>query len=172
MMDIFLIDAIGPFFRNYRKRRINWSKIPFHHFDTDPAIRKKQFAAIRTDLDIFAGKESKIGYNSVSFDDVAHLAPDPWLEPEINNSISSYQEEYRTLFSICSGHGLAIYLTMDVLSLTPALKMKIARSRRKARQFLMREIKTDFSPFLLRSRHLGWLLHISLRNKRGYRVLD
>ena len=146
-MDIFLIDAIGPFFRNYHKRRVNWSKIPFSHLAGDREERKKQFATIRSDLDVFAGKVSLIGYNSVSLDDVAHLAPDPWLEPELNEFIADCQEEYRTLFSICTKHGLAVYLTMDVLSLSPGLKLHVGSNRKKARQFLMRQIQTLFDTF-------------------------
>jgi len=147
MMDIFLIDAIGPFFRSYHKRRINWSKIPFGHFSTDREERRKQFVDIRNDLEEFARKVSRIGYNSVSFDDVAHLTPDPWLEPGINDSIAAYQEEFRALFSICANHGLAIYLTMDVLSLSPGLKVKVGTSRLRARQFLMRQVDTLFTTF-------------------------
>lgn len=146
-MDIFLIDAIGPFFRNYHKRRINWSKIPFSNFETEPAERQKLFAGIRADLEVFAGKVRRIGFNSVSLDDVAHLTPDPWLEPQINELIAAYQEEYRILFSILRRHGLAIYLTMDVLSLSPGLKANIGTSRSRARQFLMRQIHTLFSTF-------------------------
>jgi len=147
MMDIFLIDAIGPFFRHYQKQRVNWSKIPFHYFDRNPAKLQEQFADIRADLEIFAGKVSRIGYNSVSFDDVAHLTPDPWLEPEINTAITVYQQEFRTLFSICVRHGLQIYLTMDVLSLTPGLKAHIGKSTARARQFLARQAETLFTTF-------------------------
>lgn len=146
-MDIFLIDAIGPFFRHYHKRRINWSKIPFSNFHSDLEELRKQFADIRADLDVFAREVSRIGYNSVSLDDVAHLTPDPWLEPEINDSIAAYQKEYRTLFSICAGHGLAVYLTMDVLSLSRGLKATIGKSRMKARQFLKRQVDTLFRTF-------------------------
>lgn len=33
-------------------------------------------------------------------------------------------------------------------------------------------IKTNFRPFLLKRRHLRWILRISLRKKRGYRIFD
>jgi hypothetical protein len=33
-MEWFLIHAIGPFFRAYERKRINWSKIPFPHLET------------------------------------------------------------------------------------------------------------------------------------------
>ena len=33
-------------------------------------------------------------------------------------------------------------------------------------------IRTNYTPFTLRSRHLRWMLGIALRNRRGYRLLD
>lgn len=146
-MDIFLIDAIGPFFRNYRKHNINWSKIPFTRFEKDPAERQRLFASIRADLDVFADRVRKIGFNSVSLDDVAHLIPDPWLEPWVNASISACQKEYHALFSILRRHGLQIYLTIDVLSLSPGLKASIGGSRARAGQFLVRQFHSLFQTF-------------------------
>jgi hypothetical protein len=36
-MELFLIDAIGPSFRGYDRKRVNWSKIPFMHLaDVSP----------------------------------------------------------------------------------------------------------------------------------------
>ena len=146
-MDIFLIDGIGPFFRKYRKKRINWSKIPFTEICDDPALCRKQFLEIAKDTEKLAKKVSAIGYNSISFDDVAHLATDPWLEPEINTKIRILQQEYRKLFAICTQYHLDIYLTMDVLSLTPALREKVADNRDMAEQFLLRQVQTVISEF-------------------------
>lgn len=147
MMDIFLIDGIGPFFKNYQKRRINWSKIPFTTLSNDPEVCRRQFAEIAGDTETFARKVSSIGYNSISFDDVAHLANDPWLEPEINYKIKLLQGEYRKLFTICTTYGLDVYLTMDVVSLTPALREKVAGNRDMAEQFLERQVQTVIREF-------------------------
>jgi hypothetical protein len=43
-MELFLIDAIGPFFRGYKRKRINWSKIIFTHLDDQT---EGDWAAIR-----------------------------------------------------------------------------------------------------------------------------
>lgn len=99
-MDIFLIDGIGPFFRGYRKRRINWSKIPFAHLSGDPEILHRQFAEIARDLDSFCGRVSRVGYNAVSLDDVAHLAPDHLIESALNARIALLQQEYRRLAAV------------------------------------------------------------------------
>src|SRR5262249_22759334 len=76
-MELALIDAIGPFFRGYDKRRINWSKIPFLHLATEGPERATQWAGIRADLDRFAQRVAALGYNAVSLDDLAHLTDHP-----------------------------------------------------------------------------------------------
>lgn len=149
-MDIFLIDGIGPFFKEYDKRRINWSKIPFHILKDDPAKCADQFTRIAKDLERFATKVAAIGYNSISFDDVAHLATDPWLEPEVNRRIRLLRKNYQRLFAICRARQLDIYLTMDVLSLTKGLKERIGGRKDLARAFLLRQVQSviDFFPEL------------------------
>lgn len=58
------------------------------------------------------------------------------------------------------------------------LRKRIKKAKRKYKKQYPKDsrpryrIKTDYTPFALRSGHLRWLLRISLRNKRGYRILD
>lgn len=146
-MEIFLIDGIGPFFRHYKKQQINWSKVPFHQLCREKEKCRQQFIQIAADMEVFAQKVSRLGYNSISMDDVPHLTTDEWLEPENNERAEIYREEYRKLFSICNRHGLAVYLTIDILSLSPALKDKIGKSRNLARQFLLRQTESVLGAF-------------------------
>lgn len=118
-MEIFLIDAIGPFFKGYDKQRINWSKIPFSHLaDADEA----RWAQIENDLRDFARQVKQQGYNAVTLDDLAHLAPHPLHEPEVAALISNFREKLRRLFEMLHEEfHLRIYLTTDVLPMTPAV---------------------------------------------------
>lgn len=54
-MELFLIDAIGPFFRNYKKSRINWSKIPFSHLRTSGPEATQQWQRIHQVMRDFFG---------------------------------------------------------------------------------------------------------------------
>lgn len=141
-MQIFLIDATGPFFRQYRKRHINWSKIPFHSFPKKKSDLERYFKLIEEDMDLFTAKVSAIGFTAVTLDDVVHLTQHEWLEPEINRWIQSYGECYRRLFAICKNRGLAVYITMDILSLTPLLREKINGNRKIAREYIRTLIDT------------------------------
>lgn len=119
---LHLIDAIGPFFRGLQRRTINWSKIPFDHLQLCEPERTAQWTQIRADLTTFAASVQSIGFNAVSLDDVTHLADHEWYEPEIRSKIAAYREEFSRCFAILQQHGLAIYLTMDFFSSTPALR--------------------------------------------------
>ena len=104
----------------------------------------RQFSKIADNLEIFAQKICQVGYNSITFDDVAHLAPDLWLEPEIDQTVRMYGEQYKKLFAICSRYGLDVYLTMDIVSLTPKLKAKINGNLQRAQLFIQRQLETVF----------------------------
>ena len=120
---LYLIDAIGPFFRGYERRTINWSKIPFEHLRLSPGPeREAQWAQIRADLDTFCRQVKETGFNAVSLDDVTHLADHEWYEPAVRAKIAAFVEEYRRCFEVVRSHGLAVYLTMDFFSSTPALR--------------------------------------------------
>lgn len=115
-MELFLIDAIGPFFHGHGGRRTNWSKIPF------PSIRNEDWPEIENELNVFADNISRLGYNAVTLDDLAHLAPHPLHEPEVADRIAFLREKFTRIFRMLRGdHGLRVYLTSDVLPMTPAL---------------------------------------------------
>ncbi|MEO7098716.1 MAG: hypothetical protein ABI162_05100 [Luteolibacter sp.] len=118
-MELFLIDAIGPFFRGYEKSRVNWSKIPFMHL---AKAGPEQWARIEEDLRHFARQVADQGYNAVTLDDLAHLAPHPLHEPEIAGRIAVFREKFGRLFTILHHEfGLKIFLTTDVLPMTAAV---------------------------------------------------
>jgi len=119
-MELFLIDAIGPFFRGYDRKRVNWSKIPFMHL---AEAGEKDWAAITGELRTFAREISAQGYNAVTLDDLAHLAHHPQHEPEITDRISVLRGRFAGFFQLLRDEfGLKVYLTSDVLPLTPAME--------------------------------------------------
>jgi hypothetical protein len=124
-MELALIDGIGPFFRGYQKRRINWSKIPFPHLATAGPAYTPQWRAIHEDLEIFARRVSSLGYNAVSLDDVAHLSDHPWFEPEIRTRNAVFRQQFRSLFGLLGAHGLRVYLTADFVTTSEAVDARL-----------------------------------------------
>ncbi|NQX02948.1 hypothetical protein HQ447_20000 [bacterium] len=118
-MEIFLIDAIGPFFRGDERKRVNWSKIPFTHL---AHAGPEDWLAIEGELRVFAHKVSAQGYNAVTLDDLAHLAPHPLHEPEVAAQIAGWRARFRKFIAMLHGEfGLRVYLTSDVLPMTAAI---------------------------------------------------
>lgn len=146
-MQLFLIDAIGPFFRGYHRRTINWSKIPFYHLHLDGPDHDAQWARIREDLDAFCAKASALGFNAVSLDDVTHLADHAWYELETRARISRWRAEFRRCFDVVRRHGLQIFLTMDVFSSTPAVRGQLAKLRRSVESFLAEKLDAFMEDF-------------------------
>ncbi len=144
-MEIFLIDAIGPFFKGYQKERVNWSKIHFTHLANADA---RQWDDIETDLRRFAREVSAQGYNAVTLDDLAHLAPHPLHESEVASQIEIFREKFRRFFEILHHEfNLKIYLTTDVLPMTPAVAAGIGgdvRELEKYYQQLVCAVLDDF----------------------------
>lgn len=144
-MELFLIDAIGPFFRGYENARVNWSKIPFSHlYGAD----EERWTRIEADLRKFAREVSAQGYNAVTLDDLAHLAPHPLHEPEVAAEVALFREKFRRFFDILhTEFGLQIYLTTDVLPMTTAIAAAFGNDTKALElyyQGLVRGVLDDF----------------------------
>jgi hypothetical protein len=145
---LYLIDAIGPFFPGYDRFRINWSKLPWIRFqEMDAGELTEAFTAIRKDMKSFCRSVAKIGYNGVTLDDVPHLALHEFYEEPINERVALYQQEFRKLFQTIRDEGLHVYLTMDILTLTPGLEEKLGNNERRQRQFLISLLDRFFVDF-------------------------
>jgi hypothetical protein len=119
-MEIFLMDAIGPFFRGLRKKKVNWSKIPFTHLD---GLTEEEWEGVGGELRRFAGEVRAQGYTAVSLDDVAHLAHHAWHEAAVRERIAGFRRRFEPFIRMLREEfGLDVYLTSDVLPLTPGLE--------------------------------------------------
>lgn len=146
-LNLFLIDAIGPFFRGYDIKKINWSKIPFEHLQTEGKKRKQQFALIREEMQEFAQRVRTVGYNAVTLDDVVHLADHPAYETQVRAKIAVFQEEFRILFQTLMDEGISVFVTMDIFSSTPALREHLNNDRERTEQFIVALLDQFLSDF-------------------------
>jgi hypothetical protein len=146
-MKLALIDAIGPFFRGIDQRRINWSKIPFTTLATAGPERTSQWAGIRADFAILAGRVAGLGYNAVTVDDLAHLADHAWLEPGLRDRNAVLREEFRQLFAIARGHGLRVFVTTDYLTTSPAVDARLRGDAHASRAWFREIIGTFLTDF-------------------------
>lgn len=115
VMDLFMIDGIGAFFRGCPRRRINWSKIPFDNLERDGRLDRHTLGLVTDDFTTFVKSAAEIGFNAVTLDDVAHLAPRPEYPDSLNARIGDYRDAYARFFEIAQAHGLTPYVTSDVM---------------------------------------------------------
>lgn len=114
-MHLFLIDAIGPFFRDYQRQRINWSKIPFDNLETDGRFDIGRFNRIADDFAEFCKKAAAAGFTAISLDDLAHMVNDQAYPSDLRRKLDSYHDAYTRLFATAAACGLTVYATTDVM---------------------------------------------------------
>lgn len=144
---LYLIDAIGPFFRGSRRQEINWSKIDFHDLDAGGTIPPDRCEQIRHDFQTFAREAASIGYNAITLDDLAHLVPDALYPGTLNGKIEQYRELYRDLFKIAGAAGLYLFITTDLLFFTPETEQHLGRSPQKIQAFICQKCNQFFADF-------------------------
>ncbi len=144
-MRLFLIDGIGPFFRGMPDRRTNWSKIPFAHLEQDGQLEAPRWDGLVAEFARFCRRAAEAGYNAISLDDLAHLAPHPAYGPDVQKKLAAYAIQYERLFSAAEAHGLGVYLTTDVMYFTPALEAALGDDRGRIAAFLAERIDEAFA---------------------------
>jgi len=141
-MQWHILDAIGPFFRGIGQRRVNWSKIPFEQLAVDGPERRQQWDRIAADLTRLAIEARRLGFNALTLDDVAHLAPHPWHGDEVNARLVVFREEFAALIRIVHQLGLAVFLTTDAIPLSDGV-LAASGGRRGMLDMWFRGILTD-----------------------------
>jgi hypothetical protein len=146
-MEHLLIDGIGPFFRGYKPKRINWSKVPFAHIETTDAIATDRARRIVQDFSAFVQKVAPLGITGVTLDDVAHVVPSDLYAPDLQSKIASYRELYATLCDVATAAGLDVFLTTDVMFYTDSLARALGDDPRTAASWLTSRIDQLFHDF-------------------------
>jgi hypothetical protein len=112
---LYIIDAIGPFFQGYKDDTINWSKIPFQHLEKGGHVDREKFRKIKEDFAALIQKFSQMGYNAISIDDVAHLVDFDFYPGPLQEKIQQYQNEYHHLFKLTKTQDLKIFVNTDIM---------------------------------------------------------
>jgi hypothetical protein len=146
-MELFLIDGIAPFFRDYDREVINWSKVPFAHLEQRKGLNARRTKQIRRDFKIFCEKAAAAGYNAITLDDLAHCCIFDFYDADLVNKIFEYRLLFSELFEIADGFGLRPYITTDLLFFNDAIERHIGTSDDELRNFAAsacRQLFTDF----------------------------
>ena len=146
MMDLRLVDGIGPFFSPVKRRRLNWSKIPFHDLPAGEGS-EEVWRQIAQDLEDFAKAVVAAGFNTITLDDVAHVTGHPWFEKAVSDRIDFFSLRFRELIAMLRREGLRVFMTSDVVTLSPGVAQKLGPSRGARRAFYLDVMRRFFHEF-------------------------
>ncbi len=121
---LYLLDAVGPFFRYARGRRVNWSKIPFRDVEKEGRIPPERAAQIRADFERVADAAARLGFTALTLDDVAHLADDPDYPDALRRTLGDWRALYGRLFRAAADRGLGVFLTTDIMYFNEVIRRK------------------------------------------------
>ena len=114
--DLFIIDGAAPFFAPVIDgSRQNWSKAPLSRLQKNGTIPVGTAEQIYKALRAYCQKISAVGYNAITFDDLAHLTRYDFYPCLLSRMVHSYQKLFRQVFAIARGYGLNIYVTTDLM---------------------------------------------------------
>lgn len=139
--ELALVDGIGPFFQGIKKQRINWSKIPFGLLPSDEG-GQEVWEKIKEELGEFLDQVQREGFTAVTLDDVGHLTSHPWYEPEVQEKISFWHQQFRGFFAMVKERGLGLYVTSDVITKTEAIDLRTGGDKDRLKSFYLSILET------------------------------
>jgi len=114
--DLFIIDGSAPFFAPFVDgTRKNWSKAPLAELLVRGKIPAKIAQQICENLTLYCRRVRSIGYNAITFDDLAHITLFDFYPYMLSRSVHSYQKLFRRVFKIARDEGLKIFVTTDII---------------------------------------------------------
>lgn len=134
--DLFIIDAIGPFFLGYEKRVVNWSKIPFVNLESGNRLDPLKLGPIREAFIQFIDRIVEEGFNAISIDDVAHLVSFSFYPQELRQKLAEYKGFYRDLLKEVADRGVRIFVNSDIMFYNEFIQKAIGTNVGRATELL------------------------------------
>lgn len=147
-LSLHIIDALGPFVVHIPTNgTINWSKVPFHTLEEDNRIPKHTQQEIIKKFSTYVDTVQQLGYDSVSIDDLAHMARFSFYEESLQLLLNDYYALYKKLFVIATKHNMRIFVNTDYLFFNNAITNHLATNSLSPQDFykdVLAKVMTDF----------------------------
>ena len=144
---MLIIDAIGPFFRHYKSKRINWSKIPFAELESGSTLKPEVLETVPTDFQKFVSKAKEFGYTGVTLDDIAHLIPSDFYPKQLNEKIDAYRRLFSELFQSAKNQDLDLFITTDIMFSNSHIQTNVGNKVQELAKWLAQQIEKLFIDF-------------------------
>ncbi|WP_319201691.1 hypothetical protein [uncultured Ilyobacter sp.] len=146
MEKIYMIDTIGPFFTGIKKKKLNWSKIPFYYLEKQDLSQKK-IQKIVGYFKIFIEKAKDMGYTAVSVDELCYMVDFDFYDPDLKKKIQRYRELYSEIFKIAVESQMKIFVTTDIMFYNDSIESYLKKGKVTETELLMEGIIKLFDFF-------------------------
>jgi len=143
-----IVDGIGAFFEGYDKRRINWSKIPLAELPVSGAKADKYWSVVRENMRKFVERVKRVGYNTVTLDDVAHVVPLDEYDDALLARVQRLRDEMKRVIEIIKQAGMRVLMSTDVIPMSANIEKKLHGHRQEMLDYfadLLERFMDDFS---------------------------
>ncbi len=113
---LFISDALAPFFlpRCFLGQRVlNWSKVPFALLEANGIISESDCDSIVKRFAVYAAKIARLGFTTLSLDDLVHMVIPPGMQSEWQHRRYRYSLLYSRIIEAASQAGLGIVVNTD-----------------------------------------------------------
>lgn len=146
-LDWVIVDGIGPFFRGYVKRRINWSKIPLAELPVEGERADAFWAGVRQEMREFVERTRAEGYNTVTLDDVAHVTRCALHDEKLAARVERLRVEMKRIVKDIKAAGMRVLMTTDVIPMTEEMRDRFAGCRKKTLVYFKELLAAFFDDF-------------------------
>jgi len=148
-MKLYMIDPLGPFFLDYKKKIINWSKIPFENLEIDGSFDTHKALRILDELETFLTKVKSLGFNAISLDELSHFVTMPFYEEDLQNKLKDYQRFYERIIFLAKRYEFKVFVRTDVIPENKAIKKFVGKSFLRKGIFMQDLIRNLFISYPL-----------------------
>ncbi|MBD3231452.1 hypothetical protein GF322_02200 [Candidatus Dependentiae bacterium] len=140
-----IIDAIGPFIDPSNTPK-NWSKVPFSFYENKKDLNV-DFKRIINQFESFVQQIKKIGYNSITLDDLPHMVILDFYSTKDKQKISQFEQLYKKLIKISNKNNLKVFITFDLMYFNKEIEAHTQNKDNKIIEVLKNNLTTLFEKY-------------------------
>jgi hypothetical protein len=144
---LHIIDALGPFIEKSDQEIINWSKVIFSDLEKNGHLSASVQNRIAKRFDTYLTRVTRLGYDSISVDDLAHLVNFSFYNPDLRALLKDYQALYRRLFDVAKNHNVKIFVNTDYLFYNDDIQKHLTEKNIENTDFFIELLEKVFETF-------------------------
>lgn len=147
MDKIHIIDTLGPFVEPTDHKVINWSKVNFSDLEKDGRLSLDIIARIEQRFTSYVATVKDLGYDSLSFDDLAHIVRFSWYNDSLSQLLEDYHDLYKRLFKIAKRKNMKIFVNTDYLFYNDDIHNHMTTNNLSNKGFFVEVLTNAFEQF-------------------------